>query len=120
MLILRLLIVGMMLGLVDHVLPAAARGAGVPIEDRWNPQHITGLPAEIRSAVTHMCGQSIAAEHLFATYLQGSRLIILHFEHVRCDHRGSLCTQAGCLHQVYVSTGAHYRLLRSYYGPNGD
>jgi hypothetical protein len=46
---------------------------------------------------------------------QNSRLIVLHFEHFRCDDRGSLCTQAGCLHQIYVSTGGRYRLSRSYY-----
>jgi hypothetical protein len=34
--------------------------------------------------------------------------------------RGALCTQAGCLHQVYVSTGGRYRLLRSYYAQEGD
>ena len=29
-------------------------------------------------------------------------------------NHGARCTQAGCLHQVYTSTGGRYRLLRSY------
>jgi hypothetical protein len=34
--------------------------------------------------------------------------------------RVALCTQAGCLPQVYISTGGRYRLLRSYYRSEGD
>ena len=31
------------------------------------------------------------------------------------DHNhGARCTQAGCLHQVYTSTGGRYQLLKSY------
>ena len=68
----------------------------------------------------HMCSQSPRAEHYFATYLQNSRLIKLHFEHLRCDGGAPLCNQSGCLHQEYISTGGHYRLLRSFYGPDND
>jgi hypothetical protein len=99
--------------------PAFARG-GMGSEDRWNPHHISDLPSEIQNAVARLCGQSSPAEHHFAGYFDNSRRIVLHFEHFSCDGRGALCTQAGCLHQVYVSTGGLYRLLRSYYGPNGD
>jgi hypothetical protein len=99
---------------------AFARGGGPAAEDRWNPEHVSGLPAEIRNAVIRMCGQSAKAEHAFTSYFENSRRIVLHFEHFRCDGRGALCTQAGCLHQVYVSTNGHYRLLKSYYGPEDD
>jgi hypothetical protein len=47
------------------------------------------------------------------------RILVLHFEHFRCDAR-ALCTQAGCLHQVYTSIGGRYQLLRNYYAPEGD
>jgi hypothetical protein len=97
---------------------AFARG-GVHPEDPWNPQHINGLPAEVRNVLARMCGGS-RAQHQFAGYFQNSRILVLHFEHFRCGDRGALCTQAGCLHQVYVSTGGRYRLLRSYYAPEGD
>jgi hypothetical protein len=60
------------------------------------------------------------AQHQFAGYFQNWRVLVLHFEYFRCDDRAALCTQAGCLHQVYTSTGGRYRLLRSYYGPGGD
>jgi hypothetical protein len=96
-----------------------ARG-GLAAEDRFDPHHIRDLPAEIQNAVVRMCGGSPKAEHRFAGYFEHSRRIVLHFEHFSCDGSGALCTQAGCLHQVYVSTGGAYRLLRSFYGPDGD
>jgi hypothetical protein len=96
-----------------------ARG-GLAAEDRWNPHHISDLPAEIQNAVARVCGRSPKAEHRFAGYFENSRRIVLHFEHLSCASSGALCTQAGCLHQVYVSTGGNYRLLRSFYAPEGD
>jgi hypothetical protein len=99
--------------------PACARGALHLLDPAWNPQHITGLPTEVRNTVAHMCADARAA-HQFASYSQSTRILVLHFEHLRCGDRGALCTQAGCLHQVYSSTDGHYRLLRSYYAPAGD
>jgi len=97
-----------------------ARSAGPHPEDPWNPQHIDGLPSEVRNAVKRMCNRS-RAEHQFASYFQHSRVLVLHFEHWRCgDGGGPLCAQAGCLHHVYISSGGRYRLLRTYYGPAGD
>jgi len=88
--------------------PAFALSGGLHIEDRWHPQHIQGLPPEVRSVVERICGDA-RAEHQFTGYFQNSRTIVLHFEHFRCGNRGALCTQAGCLHQVYVSSkGGRY------------
>ena len=53
--------------------PAFARGGLHLLDPAWNPQHINGLPAEVRSALTHMCGGS-QAEHQFASYSQNLRL----------------------------------------------
>jgi hypothetical protein len=99
--------------------PAFALSGGMHHEDRWNPQHLQELPPEVRSAVARICGSS-RAEHEFTRYFQNSRIIVLHFEHFRCGDRGAACTQAGCLHEVYVLQGGRYRLQRSYYGPQGD
>jgi len=44
--------------------------------------------------------------------------ITLHYEHFYCGERDSFCNASGCLHEVYISSGGHYRLLRSYYAPN--
>jgi hypothetical protein len=115
---LALIAVGL-LATISQVPSAFARAAGFHGEDPWNPQHIGGLPAEVRTALARMCGGS-RAQHQFASYFQNSRLLVLHFEHFRCGDRRALCTQAGCLHQVYVSTGGRYRLLRTYYAPEGD
>jgi hypothetical protein len=99
-------------------LPAFARGSLHLLDPAWNPQHISGLPAEVRNALARMCRDS-RAEHQFARYSQNSRLLVLHFEHFRCGDARALCTQAGCLHEVYTSTNGRYQLLRSYYA-RGD
>ena len=103
-----------LLATASLALPAFARGGLHLLDPTWNPQHISGLPAEVRNALAHMCGDS-QAEHQFARYSQNLRILILHFEHLRCGNRGMLCAQAGCLHQVYKSTGGRYRLVRSHY-----
>ena len=77
---------------------------------------ISGLPAEVRNALAHMCRDS-QAEHQFARYSQNLHILALHFEHFRCGDGRALCAQAGCLHQVYTSTGGRYRLLRNYCAP---
>jgi hypothetical protein len=73
--------------------PAFARGGGIHSEDPWNPQHIDGLPSEVRNALVRMC-EAPRAQHQFAGYFQNSRVLVLHFEHFRCGDRGPLCTQA--------------------------
>src|SRR5262249_647933 len=99
--------------------PAFARGALHLLDPAWNPEHIRNLPAEVRNALAHMC-KDPQAGHQFASYSQGLRVIVLHFEHLRCGHPGARCTQPGCPHQVYTRTDGRYRLLGSYYGPEGD
>ena len=98
---------------------AFARGTVHLLDPAWNPEHIRSLPAEVRNALAHMCGDP-QAEHQFASYSQGSRVLVLYFEHFRCGDRGARCTQTGCLHRVYTRTDGGYRLLRSYYAPEGD
>jgi hypothetical protein len=96
--------------------PASAKGTGMS-EDRYNPQHIDSLPPEIRTAIYHKCSTPRAL-HPFAVYSKNLQRIVLHFEHFYCDERDTFCNSSGCLHQVYVSKGNRYRLLRSYYAPN--
>jgi hypothetical protein len=108
-----------LLAILVQASPAFARAGGLHAENPWNPEHIDGLPSEVRHVLTQMCRRP-RAEHQFASYFQNSRFLVLHFEHWRCGDRGPLCTAKGCLHHVYISTGDHYRLLRSYYGPAGD
>jgi hypothetical protein len=115
---LALIAVGL-LAIISHLQPAFGRAGGMHAEDPWNPQHINGLPPEIRNVLGQMCAAP-RAQHQFAGYFQNSRVLVLHFERLRCGDRGALCTQAGCLHQVYVSTGGRYRLLRSYYAAGDD
>ena len=108
-----------LLATTSLALPAFARGGVHILDPAWNPQHISGLPAEVRNDLAHRCRDS-RAEHQFARYSQNLRILVLHFEHFRCGDARAICTQAGCLHQVYTSTGGRYRLLRSYYAPEGD
>ena len=95
----------------------SARGGSS--EDRYNPQHIDSLPPEIRASILRRCSRPKAL-HPFASYFDNLRRVVLHFEHFLCDGDGTYCRPSGCLHQVWVSTGGHYRLVRSYYAPAGD
>jgi len=88
-------------------------------EDRYNPQHIDSLPPEIRSSIVRRCNTPKAL-HPFASYFDNSKRIVLHFEYFVCDGDGTYCTNSGCLHQVWLSAGGHFRLVRSYYAPPGD
>jgi hypothetical protein len=97
-----------------------ARGGQVGHEDIWNSERIERLPPEVRSAVTHMCGNAARAAHYFATFFDNSRVIKLHFEHLHCDEQARFCRDTSCLRQEYISTGGHYRLQRSYYGRDDD
>ena len=86
----------------------------------WNAEHIDALPPEIRAAVLAMCPTRPQAAHYFATYLDNSHRINLHFEKFHCEQRATLCNNAGCLHQVYAFANGHYRLAKSFYGPDND
>jgi hypothetical protein len=104
---------------------SAGARSSIPADDRWNAQHIGALPPEVRDAIAsyaRICGGPLAAEHSFARYFQNGsvKLIGLHFEGLRCGNRDAVCKSAGCLHQVYISTGGRYRLLSSSYVPELD
>jgi hypothetical protein len=86
----------------------------------WNSEHIDSLPKEVRSAVLAMCPSHPDAAHYFATYSNKSQQINLHFEKFHCGQRATFCNTSGCLHQTYVLSGVHYRLAKSFYGPDND
>lgn len=115
----RFIAAGMLLTLICHMSPAVARSSPGTADHPWNAEHIDRLPLEVRNAISRLCGPSLRAAHYFATYSENSRFLNLHFEHSQC-HSQKVCTQAGCLHQVYVLSGGRYRLLKSYYGPGND
>ena len=97
----------------------SAKGGSYRMEDRYNPQHIDSLPAEIRTSILRKCKEPKAL-HPFAAYSDGSNKIELHFEHFLCVGNGNYCRSSGCLHQVWILVGGHYRLMRSFYAPAGD
>ena len=111
----------LVLGRIDSAIALSS----MPADDRWNPLHIGALPPEVRNAIApyaRLCGGPLAAEQSFARYFQNGavKLIGLHFESLRCGDKGAVCKSTGCLHQVYISTGGRYRLLRSSYVPEVD
>ena len=114
----RAIATGMLLIFSCPMSPAVARSSAGNADHPWNPEHISQLPAEVRDAVSRLCGPSLRAAHYFATYSENSHFLNLHFEHSQCSQK--VCTQAGCLHQVYVLSGGRYRLLKNYYGPGND
>lgn len=99
-------------------LSSHARG-GAAQEDRWHARHVSWLPREIQNAVLQYqapCG-SLAATHQFALSLDGGpvQLIALHYENFRCDNRRAICSNAGCLHEIFASRGGTYRLVQRIY-----
>jgi hypothetical protein len=99
---------------------ASAKGGNYHTDDRYNPQHINDLPPRVREKVLHVCSTP-RAMHTFATYSDNMRQLVLHYEHFYCEPQRAYCKSSGqCLHQVYVSAGGPYKLIRSYYAPPGD
>jgi hypothetical protein len=96
-----------------------AKGGTSRNEDYYDPEHLNRLPPEIRDTVVRQCSTA-RAMHPFAQYKDNLQTLVLHYEHFYCNTGGAFCGPAGCLHQVYVSSHGHYKLLRSYYAPSGE
>ena len=114
-----LITLALLFGFPTVLTPAFARASSFE-EKIWDAENIDGLPPEVRSALTRMCGPDLAAQQYFAGYFENSKFLVLHFGRLRCGNRTAICTQGRCLHQVYVKERDHYRLLKSYYGPDDD
>ena len=113
----RFVTLGILFGFLGQVTPVFARAAS--FEDKiWDAENIHGLPTEVRSALTRMCGPDLAARRYFAGYFENSKFLVLHFGRLRCGGQNAICTQGRCLHQVYGKEGVRYHLLKSYYGPD--
>jgi hypothetical protein len=96
---------------------SAKGGDNIRTPDQYNQQHIDSLPAEVRTSIFRRCSTPMAL-HTFAEYSDNLRRIVLNFEYFVCNDAAANCTGSVCLHQVWVSVGGHYRLVRSYYAPN--
>jgi hypothetical protein len=96
---------------------AFAKGGNMRSEDRYDPQHIEGLPADVRQQVLQRC-PAARASHDFAQFMDHLQKVVLHYERLYCAAE-SFCGPSGCLHQVYVSSGGRYRLRDSYFVPEG-
>jgi hypothetical protein len=115
----RFIMLAILFGFPGTLKPAFARGSSFE-EKVWDAENIGSLPPDVRSALTRMCGPDLAARQYFAGYYENSKFLVLHFGRLRCNNRTAICTQNRCLHQVYGKDGDHYRLLKSYYGPDDD
>jgi hypothetical protein len=113
----RFLLAFVVLSLISN--QSFAKGGSLRSEDRYNPDHIEVLPPEVRDAVKRQCGTPRAL-HEFSHYTDNLQTVVLHYEHFHCSTGGTFCGPSGCLHQVYGSSHGHYKLLRSYYAPEGQ
>ena len=100
--------------------PAAALSSGTASRPLWSQQHIDSLPPDVRSTVRRICGESPRAAQYFATYLDNSRAIRLHFDRLSCNEEAMFCNLTGCLRHEYTRAGSHYRLIKAYYHPKDD
>ncbi len=94
---------------------AEALGSGSASHQIWAAAHIDSLPQEIRRTLGRWrkaCGP-LKARHEFSRYMSygTTHFVSLHFEHLGCESREAVCTFDSCLHQVYASSAAGYRLV---------
>lgn len=94
------------------------RGGNMRSEDRYESQHISNLPPHVRQAVLRLC-RGARALHDFSIYTDHLQVIVLHFERLYCEQT-SFCKPSGCLHQTYISSHGHYRLVESHYAGEGN
>ena len=98
-----------------HDIPVGSARGGMAPEERWDPRHLSVLPAQVRATLARYekaCGP-LAAEHAFSRWIDGggTSFLALHFEHLRCLDRKTLCGPTGCLHEVFVASREGYRLI---------
>jgi hypothetical protein len=96
----RAIMMGALLSFICQTSPAVARSSAGTADHPWNVEHINQLPAEVRNAISRLCGPSLRAAHYFATYSENSRLLNLHFEHSQCRSQ-KVCTQAGSIRSMF-------------------
>jgi hypothetical protein len=99
---------------------ALARAGGIQHDLPFSSERIDRLPSEIQNSVHHLCKLRPTAAQYFATYLDNARIIKLHFEHFNCEGQQTYRELDRCLREEFVLSGAHYRLLKTYYGQCGD
>lgn len=92
---------------------AQSRGVGAK-ERPWAPEHVEGLPPDIRRDVeghARACGNRPAAAHYFSVSIEASalRFWAQHFEDFACERRASVCRPEGCLHEVFADDGRRQR-----------
>ena len=97
---------------------ALAKGGAFRNEDYYDPEHLNRLPPEVSATVFRQCGTARAI-HPFAQYRDNLQTLVLHYEHFYCSTGGTYCGPSGCLHQIYGVSNGHYRLMKSYYAPEG-
>jgi hypothetical protein len=100
---------------------ALALGSAAIHDDPWDAVRIDRLPPDVRRAVLRLCPERPTAAHYFATYLNNSKIVRLHFEYFSCEGEVRFCRDAtSCLREEFVSLGSRYRFVRSYYGRRDD
>lgn len=110
------IILAALLALLGNPATSLARG-GVGPDPRLASRQIEALPQAIRrdlAPLERACG-GLRAEAHFSRHLSPGgatqQFIALHFDNIGCNNRGAVCTPAGCIHRVYVSSGSGYRLV---------
>jgi hypothetical protein len=98
-----------------------AQSRGVAATERpWAPEHVEGLPPDIRRDVeghARACGNRPAAGHYFSVSIEASglRFWAQHFEDFACERRATVCRPQGCLHEVFADDGRRQRQVFSVY-----
>jgi hypothetical protein len=98
---------------------ALARGS-LPTQDTaWNCHRIERLPSDVRYALVRMCRDRPIASRYFATYLNQSKIVRLHFEDLQCEGGHEFRVGRDYLREEFGAIGSHYQLARTYYDKCG-
>ena len=99
---------------------ALAQRGGAASENPWSPEHVDGLPFNVRQHVeghARDCGNRAAAAHYFSVSIEasGRRFYSQHFEEFYCSRPSAVCRPEGCLHEVFLDQGRRQYQVFSIY-----
>ncbi|MBR0966536.1 hypothetical protein JQ554_21645 [Bradyrhizobium diazoefficiens] len=99
--------------LLCHEIAALAKGGALNKDAPWNPEHIEGLPADVRHYVAGICKGPATAQHDFATYSPQEKRWRINLEYLRCNGLTEYRRGNQCLDVEFVETGSRFRLART-------
>lgn len=91
---------------------ASLKASDINKDDPWNPHHVDGLPADVRSYIAGICKGPARAQHDFATYNPSEKRWRINLEYLHCPGLEGYRHGRQCLDVDFVEAGAHFRVAK--------